>query len=285
MWPATPVLHTEYRSVLGSLNWLQSRTQFQSCYRFSRAASAAASPTMADVRAINKLVRAVRAETVRLCFWPLQGQVRVLGCPDAAYRNNSDKSSQRGQCIFLCEQRAEGRTSTRGSLVDYESQKINRTVLSTTVAELYSVMKCFGTCQVLRGLWMDISGEVAPLHLRTDANNLVTTAATTHLPEQRETMHMIQMLRKESCSGSIEDLAHVRTEVCMSDCLTKQSATPDTLIRAVRTGVIPGVDTNPPFRSTLKHRAFVMNFLVETLGYSPIDAVHCQFFGRHRQLP
>ena len=99
-----PSLHTEYRSVIGSLNWLQSRTQFQSCYRFSRAASAAASPTMADVRAINKLVRAVRAETVRLCFWPLQGQVRVLGCPDAAYRNNSDKSSQRGQCIFLCEQ-------------------------------------------------------------------------------------------------------------------------------------------------------------------------------------
>ena len=90
---------------------------------------------------------------------------------------------------------------------------------------------------------------------------------------------MIQMLRKESCAGSIDDLAHVRTEVCMSDCLTKQSAKPDTLIRAVRTGVIPGVDTNPPFRSTLKHRAFVMNFLVETLGYSPLDAVHCQFFG------
>ena len=90
---------------------------------------------------------------------------------------------------------------------------------------------------------------------------------------------MIQMLRKESCYGSIEDLAHVRTEVCMSDCLTKQSAKPDTLIRAVRTGVIPGVDTSPPFRSTLKHRAFVMNFLVETLGYSSLDAVHCQFFG------
>jgi len=36
-----PALHTEYRSLLGSLNWLQSRTQFQIAYKFSRCASAA----------------------------------------------------------------------------------------------------------------------------------------------------------------------------------------------------------------------------------------------------
>ena len=66
---------------------------------------------------------------------------------------------------------------------------------------------------MLRGLWMDISSACAEVHLRTDANNLVTTASSTHLPEQKETIHMIQMLRKEACSGSIEDLAHVRTEL------------------------------------------------------------------------
>ena len=36
-------LPTAYRPPLGSINWLQSRTQFQSCYQFSRCASAAAS--------------------------------------------------------------------------------------------------------------------------------------------------------------------------------------------------------------------------------------------------
>ena len=30
----TPLLHTSYRSVLGQINWLQSRTQYQSCYEF-----------------------------------------------------------------------------------------------------------------------------------------------------------------------------------------------------------------------------------------------------------
>ena len=53
--------------------------------------------------------------------------------------------------------------------------------------------------------------------MRTDANNLVTTASTTHLPEQQETIHMIQMLRKESISGQIDDLGHVRTADMLAD--------------------------------------------------------------------
>ena len=48
-----PQLHTAYRSVLGQLNWLQSRTQVHICYKFSRCASAAASPTIGDVREIT----------------------------------------------------------------------------------------------------------------------------------------------------------------------------------------------------------------------------------------
>ena len=92
---------------------------------------------------------------------------------------------------------------TYGSFVRYASQKMNRTVLSTTVAELFSFMQCFGVYQFRRGFWKDISGEVAEIHMGTDAKNLVTTARTIHLPEQKDTIRMISMLRKEACSGSI----------------------------------------------------------------------------------
>ena len=72
-----------------------------------------------------------------------------------------------------------------GFLIDFERQKIMTIVLSTTVAELLSFMKCFGSCQCLHGLWMDLSGEVAKLHMRTDAKNLVTTARTFHFLQQK----------------------------------------------------------------------------------------------------
>ena len=54
-----------------------------------------------------------------------------------------------------------------------ESQKIKKTLLSTTVAELF-FKTSFGSCQFLS---------------RTDAKNLVTTARTNLLPERRDHPH------------------------------------------------------------------------------------------------
>ena len=116
----------------------------------------AASPTVVDVKSLNKLARQSKSRPVKLQYWPLTRPLRILGCPDASYRNN-DGSSQRGMTVFLAESRERSSRDgmTYGSLVDYESHKIKKTVLSTTVAELNSFMKCFGSCQFLQGLWMD----------------------------------------------------------------------------------------------------------------------------------
>ena len=247
---------TEYRSVLGKLNWLQSRTQFHISYHFSRCASAAASATIMDAKELNKVVRMVKDKPQRLLYAPIKGTPRLMGFPDAAYKNNADGSSQRGQCIFICQPRNKER-DTKGSLIDYESHKIKRTVLSTTVAELYAFMKCSGSAQFYRGLWMDMTAQPLEVHLRTDANNLVTTAASTRLPEPKETIHMIHMLRQEACSGQMHDLAHVLTQHCLADPLTKKSVSPTLLISTVQTGILREVDTHPLFRSTVQHKAFI----------------------------
>ena len=269
-----PQMHTAYRSVLGQLNWLQSRTQVHLCYKFSRCASAASSPTIGDVREINKVVRTMKSQYVDARFWPLKGSQRILGFPDASYRNNSDKSSQRAHVIYLAEERQpynsrysekKDSSATRGSIIDYESHKITTTTQSTTVAELQALMRCFGTCLFLRALWADVSGQILPIHLRTDANNLVTTAQTTHLPEQKETHHLIQMLRHESNTGNIDDLSHVASEFCLADPLTKHTAKPDELVRSIETGTLRQVDVHPPFRTLVKHKAFITEWVINNL--------------------
>ena len=132
------MMHTMYRSRPGQVNGLQSRTQYQSTYSFSRCASAAAGPTIGDVRALNRLVRKIRGEVIMLRFWQQKGKSRIVGYPDAAYQNiRPDFSTQRGHCIFIAEERRDGVISPKGSLVDYESTKIKKSVQSTTVAELY----------------------------------------------------------------------------------------------------------------------------------------------------
>jgi hypothetical protein len=69
--------------------------------------------------------------------------------------------------------------------------------------------------------------------------------------------------------------------VCLSDCLTKSNAKPDMLVKAVETGVLPRVDTHPPFRELLQHRAFVswasknLQLRVHPTELMFLDMPHC----------
>ena len=69
------------------------------------------------------------------------------------------------------------------------------------------------------------------------------------------------MLRRESNSGAIDELAHVVSAQCLSDALTKHSAKPDELIRAVESGTLRLVDVHPPFRTLLQHKAYLMTWI------------------------
>ena len=68
---------------------------------------------------------------------------------------------------------------------------------------------------------------------------------------------MISMLRKEACSGSIHDLAHIPTQNCSADCLTQVAAKADNLITAVKTGRLLDVDIRTDLRTLMEHKAFL----------------------------
>ena len=111
----------------------KSRTQVHICYKFSRCASAAANPNIGDVREINKVVRTLKSQYVDGRFWPLKGSQRIRGMPDASYRNNSDKSSQRAHVIFLAEDRklpSKGTYSNSG--YDKQADRFKRFRISNT---------------------------------------------------------------------------------------------------------------------------------------------------------
>ena len=87
---------------------------------------------------------------------------------------------------------------SHGSLVDYESQKDGENRTLHNRGRIVFLHGGFGSCQFLRGLWMDMSSEVTEIHMRIDAKNLRTTAGTFHLSEPTVTIYMISMLRQGS---------------------------------------------------------------------------------------
>ena len=178
--------------------------------------------------------------------------------------------SQRAHVIFLAEQEIFARAHRTREAHWSTMRRIRLPPQPCrTVAELHGLMRCYSWALFLRGLWSDITGEIADVHIRTDAFNLVTTASTTHQPEQKETMHLIQMLREESNSGQMHDLAHVRSEDCLADSLTKHSAKADELIKAVLTGNLMNVDAHPPFRAMLQNKAFLVEWLAHNTKHGP----------------
>ena len=155
----TLVMHTRYRSLRRTDMLVAKWDTVTVPTSFPDALQEAASQTIGDVKTLNKLARQLKSQPVKLQFWPLTGPFRIIGFPDASYRNNDDRSSQRGMTMFFeLRERSSKDGMSHGSLVDYESQKMERTVLSTSVAELYSVMEvlvhasssedCGWTCQV-----------------------------------------------------------------------------------------------------------------------------------------
>ena len=73
------------------------------------------------------------------------------------------------------------------------------------------------------------------------------------------------MLRHESNTGHLDDLGHIASEYCLADPLTKHTAKPDQLIKTIETGRIENADVHPPFRKLIKHKAFLTNWLIDTL--------------------
>ena len=246
-------MHTRYRSRLGQINWLQSRTQFQCCYKFSRCASRAASPTIGDVKALSKLARQLKSQPVKLQFWPLTGPLRnnwISWCLQPkqwrwVFTERHDSVFTRITRAFLEGWNVKWKSNWQRKSKDSENTTLNNRDRTVFIHEMFWFMP-----------WI-VDGLVRfeEIHMRTDAKNLVTTARTIHLLEQKETIHIISMLRKEACSWSIHDLAHISIQNCFADCLTKSSAKADNLITAVKTGRSLEVDFRRNFRTHMENKA------------------------------
>ena len=62
-----------------------------------------------------------------------------------------------------------------------------------------------------------MSAMNSEVHMRTDANNLVTVLSTIRFPEQKVTVHLISSLCHECVSGAVDDLAHCVSVDCLAD--------------------------------------------------------------------
>ena len=171
---------------------------------------------------------------------------RLMAMPGAEFGNKSDKSSQCAMVIFMSEPRKEKTRNSRGSLPFFESTKIKRTTLSTTLAELDALMKCYGACQMLRSLVKDVTGHSCKIHYTC--------------PWKKRPYTWYRCWGRKCVQDRLQ-IFHifVHNGVLQTASLRSQQK-PQALIDAVRQGILKEVDAHPPFRSLFEHRAYFRSF-------------------------
>ena len=224
-----PELVTEFRSGIGSLQWMAGTTRGDLAADTSLLQKPPKDLCVGDLREINKVLKYVRA-TADSYFKvnPLSLKDLVfVAYGDSGWANAPGNKSQGGLVILATEKQCL-ETSTTASLLEWKSYRHQRTLRSTLAAEAASLDRAFDTGNFLACVFSELvygdyratTGvplmEVIPV---TDARSLwdAIHRLSTTFSEKRVEIDVAAL--RESCRS----LRWVPTEQQTADALTKRS--------------------------------------------------------------
>ena len=164
-------------------------------------------------------------------FWPIQGDPRLVAMPDAASRNNSDKSSHNVLWWFSW-LNLEGRKAGtprdpwfRWTHQDWENYLEHYCCWIICFDEMLWNLSDVKRTHQRHGWAFEWDSHENWCQQSCDYCQHYSCSWTT-----RNHSH-----GSNACSGSSADLSHIRTQWCLADCLTKKSAN-------LRSGILKEVD-------------------------------------------
>ncbi len=208
-----------YRGVVGSLQWLQNSRPDLS-FGTSVVASGLASPTVGDARRANGVIRnAVRGADSSIRISKLTGDCRIATFVDASFQNRSDRSSQQGLLVTVCDDKA-----SKHSLVAFKSGKQRRKATSTCGAELLAVRTAVAYSMYARGFLVELglASNASVVEVLSDSKDVCRMIRGRKRPVELNLQGDFQLLR----TMKNVTVRHTGGKTNPSDCLTKENPAP-----------------------------------------------------------
>ena len=220
---------SDYRALLGQLNWLATNTRPDVSYETTELSVNFNRATVADMIRLNKLVSVAKSKHVKIVF-PRVNSIEdcILECyADSSFANLSDGGSQGGYVIFLRDS-----MGIRCPLL-WQSRKIRRVVKSTLSAEALALLDCAESAVFLSGIIREITGTSLDIYCVTDCKSLHDALQSSNTLEDRRLRIDLAVLRDMLDRGEISKVSWVATSRQLADCLTKRGACAQRLLAAV----------------------------------------------------
>jgi len=220
------------KGLIGQLQWVAKQTRpdiaFMTCQLSTRINKA----TVKDVKDANKQVIKLKQEKLTVSI-PDTGEyttTKFVVFSDASHANLPDNGSQGGFVIFL-----QGSNGKACPLL-WVSRKLKRTVKSAMAAETMAFLEAAEHAMLLRQLLseiLDIESANIPIVCCIDSKQVHDAVNSTKTCEDKRNQIDISALREMIENKEIEATRKVSSENNLADCLTKETAPADKLMRVI----------------------------------------------------
>ena len=222
---------TEYRSVVGQLNWVSLHTMPEIAYSVSDLSKAFKEGTTEDMRKLIKTVRRVKGIMGGVTLAELEERKLYWEAyADASFGNIEDGHTQLGYIISLTD-------GEKRCPIWWKSRKARRVAKSTIEAEALSVGEVIEGVIYFNKLWEEIvGGRKLEAVVKTDSRTLMTAIkSSTGVSSKRLKIDMAAI--KETIeAGEIKEVQWVQGKQQIADVLTKAGVLEDSIRNYIENG-------------------------------------------------
>ena len=189
---------TAFRSLVGQLNWITTNTRPDIAYEVCDLSTSYKTATVGDLLRMNKVIRLVKGEVMRLKFPRIHNLERctIEVFSDASFGNLQGEGSQGAIIAFMKDERGE-----RCPLY-WHTRKIRRVVKSTLAAETMALLEGAETGLYLGKILEEVLGlKNIAVSCITDNRSLVESLYSTKKVEDKrlriDMAVLVQMLERK----------------------------------------------------------------------------------------
>ena len=226
------VTHHEYRSLVGSLNWLATVSRPDIAFDTCQLSTKVAKPTHQDILDLNKVIKYLKSHHSLLKFpnFTSLSSLSLVVFSDAAYANLPRGYSQGGYIVFI----TDGENSCP---LTWSSIKLKRVVRSTLAAELLAFLEGYEAAFYIRSIMLPIISSTMNIIAVTDCKSLFDAAQTSNTIDDKMLRVEIGCIR-ELVDNNEVSLVWADSKSQLADKLTKTGVSPFPLLKALAEGIL-----------------------------------------------
>lgn len=227
---------TQFRSLVGSLNWLVQGTRPDLFFQLVDLSTKFKNCTVADLIQVRKLLQKARDCKCEVLF-PNLGEIsqwHLVTYADASFANLSNGTgSCIGYVVFLVG------VNNRSCPLTWKSGKAKRVVKSTLGAEAMAMLEGIEASLYLKTMLADmlcLTMKSLPITIITDHEGLWGHVYSTHLTEDRRLRIDLAAAKESLQKGEIQEVRLCSSAQQLADCLTKKNADGRKLLSVLQSG-------------------------------------------------